>query len=170
MHDLRELYKLYSKMVYNLALSYVQNVEDAEEIVQDVFLKVHDRQDEFRGDSAVKTWIYRITVNTSLDYLKKQKAAKRSFLQRFSGKQAEEPAHFNHPGVQLEEEEAYRKLFGVINELPVQQKTALILLKIEGMSQAEAAEVMEISAKAVESLFQRAKANLSQKLQKTKEL
>ena len=170
MHELRELYKLYSKMVYNLALSYVQNVEDAEEIVQDVFLKVHDRQNEFRGDSAVKTWIYRITVNTSLDYLKKQKAAKRSFLQRLSGKSVEEPAHFNHPGIQLEEKEAYGKLFGAINELPMQQKTALILLKIEGMSQAEAAEVMELSPKAVESLFQRAKASLSQKLQRAKEL
>jgi RNA polymerase sigma-70 factor (ECF subfamily) len=64
----------------------------------------------------------------------------------------------------LEHKEALGKLFKVINELPNKQKTALILHKIEQKSQAEVAEIMNISLKAAESLIQRAKTNLSKKL------
>jgi RNA polymerase sigma factor (sigma-70 family) len=64
--------------VYNVALQYVQNKEDAEEITQDVFIKVYDKHLEFKGDSALKTWIYRITINTSLDYIKAKTRKKKS--------------------------------------------------------------------------------------------
>lgn len=63
-------------MVYNVALNYVQNIEDAEEITQDVFLKVHESLASFKKNSTIKTWIYRITINQSLDFLKKKKAKK----------------------------------------------------------------------------------------------
>lgn len=64
-------------MVYNVALNYVQNIEDAEEITQDVFLKVHESLASFKKNSTIKTWIYRITINQSLDFLKKKKKQKK---------------------------------------------------------------------------------------------
>lgn len=76
------MYSKYKKLGYNLALQYTQNVEDAEEITQDVFIKVYENLYSFRGASEVKTWIYRITVNRSLDYIKAKKRKKRSFLAR----------------------------------------------------------------------------------------
>lgn len=163
----------YQKMVYNLALQYTQNTEDAEEITQDVFVKISQKLDGFKNESSLKTWIYRIAINTSLDFLKHKNSQKRFFFGLFRDSDHEnrqhEPADFNHPGVVLEQKEEVTKIFGCINMLPNDQKTAVILLKIEGNSQQETAEIMNLSQKAVESLFQRAKKNLIQKLNQQKE-
>jgi RNA polymerase sigma-70 factor (ECF subfamily) len=156
-------------MVFNLALNYVQNVEDAEEITQDVFVSVYQSIHSFQENSSLSTWMYRITINKSLDFLKSKQRKKRfalltSLFFDNSNDLKHNPPEFNHPGVLLEHKEALGKLFKVINELPNKQKTALILHKIEQKSQAEVAEIMNISPKAAESLIQRAKTNLSKKL------
>ena len=159
-----EIYSEYHKMVFNIALHYVQNIEDAEEITQDVFVKVFDSLGAFKNKSTIKTWIYRISINQSLDFLKARNSKQRSFLSSiFSLSDSKifiEPVNFNHPGIELEHKEAYQKIFESINQLPDNQKTVIILLKIEGHTQTEAAEIMEIGVKALESLFQRAKNNL----------
>ncbi|MEM9326422.1 MAG: RNA polymerase sigma factor [Bacteroidota bacterium] len=165
------LYTSYSSKVYNTLLSYTRSEEDAEELLQDVFVTVYESAGKFRFDSSVSTWLYRITVNKALDFLRKTKTAKRSgvFISLFkkdSGEVAVDAADFDHPGVKLENVENARLLFRVIDELPDNQKTAFILTQIEGLPQAEAGEVMKISRKAVESLLQRAKSNLRKALEK----
>jgi RNA polymerase sigma factor (sigma-70 family) len=169
----KELFDTYHLLVFNLALQYVQNKEDAEEITQDVFLKIHTKIHAFQAQSDIKTWMYRIAINQSLDFIKAQKSKKRWSL--FSAvsiddahKKIEIP-HFDHPGVQMEQKEALATIFTAINQLPDNQKTALILLKIEQHTQAETAQIMDISSKAVESLFQRAKKNLEILLKQQKE-
>ena len=157
----RELYRAHADMVYNTALAYAQNQEDAEEITQDVFIKVHRYAAKFKGDSAVSTWIYRITVNTSLNLLKKRK--RRSiFVSEEIGKNAPD---FEHPGVQLEKKEQAQTLYLAIETLPDSQKTAFILSFVEELPRQEVADVMETSLKAVESLLMRAKKNLREKLE-----
>jgi len=159
-----EIYFEHYKMVFNLALQYVQNMEDAEEITQDVFVKVFDNLHTFKKQSSLKTWIYRMAINQSLDFIKAKKAQKRNFLSSlFSINDSNfkfQPSNFNHPGIELEQKEACQKIFEAINQLSDNQKTALILLKIEDKSQAETAEIMNLKVKALESLFQRAKNNL----------
>jgi RNA polymerase sigma-70 factor (ECF subfamily) len=151
-------------MVFNLALQYVQNMEDAEEITQDVFVKVFDNLNTFKKQSSLKTWIYRMAINQSLDFIKAKKAQKRNFLSSILSINDSnfkfQPSNFNHPGIELEQKEACQKIFEAINQLSDNQKTALILLKIENKSQAETAEIMNLKVKALESLFQRAKNNL----------
>lgn len=157
-----ELYHEHKNTVFNLALQYTQNVEDAEEITQDVFVKIYENQNSFRNQSAIKTWIYRIAINQSLDFLKAKKRKKRSWLSKvlkIDGT-AFETAHFNHPGAELEQKEALEHIFKCLNQLPDSQKTVIILLKIDSLSQQQVADIMKISTKAVESLFQRAKKNL----------
>jgi RNA polymerase sigma factor (sigma-70 family) len=151
-------------------LQYTQNAEDAEEVTQDVFVSVYEKHLSFREDSELKTWIYRITINKSLDFLKSKKRQKRFGL--FSALRIDDELpldipNFNHPGIELEKKESLKNLFRCINALPFNQRTAVFLLKIEHKSQAEAAEIMNISPKAVESLFQRAKANLKKLLKQT---
>ncbi len=161
--NFRDIYQLHKEDVFNLALQYTGNVEDAEEISQDVFVKVHEKLLYFREESSLKTWIYRITVNQSLDFLKAKQRQKRSFFQhvlRLDDGNSKEIPVFNHPGVELEQKEALAHIFKCMNRLPENQKTALILLKIEGLPQKEVAEILKITPKAVESLFQRAKTNL----------
>jgi RNA polymerase sigma-70 factor (ECF subfamily) len=164
-----DIYFAHHKMVFNIALQYVQRIEDAEEIVQDVFVKVHDNIESYKSESSIKTWIYRIAINQCLDFIKHNQSLKRRFhsslLSLEAAESNQEAIHFNHPGTDLEQKESYRILFEAINHLPDHQKTALILLKIEGMSQAEAAHIMNISVKALESLFQRSKHNLEIRLQ-----
>lgn len=160
--NLELLYEMYGKRVFNLALHYVLNVEDAEEITQDVFVTLFQKRDQFREEAHLATWIYRITVNKALDFCK-YKARKKRWWQRQSLDHATEPADFNHPGADLEDRESVQFIFRCIDNLNEQQRTALILHKIEGFSQQETAEIMKISTKAVESLVQRAKMNLKKR-------
>lgn len=160
----QETYDEHKKAVFNLSLQYVQNVEDAEEVTQDVFVKVYENISRFRNEASVRTWIYRITINQSLDYLKAKKRRKRAFLSGIirmddADKYTDIP-NFNHPGIELEQKETLELIFVCLNRLPENQRTVVILLKIERLSQQETADIMKISTKAVESLFQRAKKNL----------
>lgn len=157
------LYEKYAKQVYNLALQYVQNSNDAEEITQDVFLAAYQSLDKFRNEANHSTWLYRIAINKSLDFLKAKKRKKRFFW--FTGELSEnDSVEFDHPGVLIENKEETAFIFSCINELPPNQKTALILHKIEQLPLAEIAGIMELTPKAVESLVQRAKTNLSKKI------
>ena len=155
------LYDLYADKVYNTSLSYLKNQEDAEEATQDVFTQIFRNAGKFRADAAVNTWIYRITVNTSLNHSKRKKRF--SFLS--FGASETEPPDFDHPGVLMENKENARYLFRAIDTLPDSQKTAFILSFIEELPRQEVADVMEISLKAVESLLQRGKKNLRIKLE-----
>lgn len=163
-----ELYQAYKNTVYNLALQYVGNREDAEEITQDVFVKVHENLNRFRKDSDWRTWIYRISINHSLDFLKAKKRQKRSILSQIL--RLDDPdtrleiPHFNHPGIELEQKEAIEFILSCFNHLPDNQRTVIILLKIENLPQPEVAKIMKTSSKAVESVFHRAKKNLEKLL------
>ena len=166
-----EIYTTFSKQVYNLALQYVQNTEDAEEITQDVFVSIYNSLDNFQYQSKHATWIYRITINKSLDYIKAKKTKKRfayitSLFHKDEVTLKHDKINFNHPGVLLEDKEAMEKLFKCIDELPDNQRTVLILSKIEGKSQKEIAEIMQITTKAIEALMHRAKNNLLKNLNK----
>lgn len=158
----RELYELFNEKVFNTAIGYVQNSQEAEEITQDVFVKIYQNAHKFKGSSAVSTWIYRISINTSLNYLKKKKRF--SFLKL--GTVEKNLPDFEHPGILLEKKEDAKLLFAVIKTLADNQKTAFILSFIEGLRRQEVADIMDISLKALESLLQRAKKNLRTKLEK----
>lgn len=161
-----DIYNQYSKKVYNLALHYVQNTADAEEIAQDVYVAIHRSLAAFNGRSTLSTWIYRITINKSLDFIRAKKRRERlGFLSllfyKDNGELRHDRSHSEHPGLIMEQKEAVKRIFDLINQLPANQKTALILSKIEHKSQLEVAEIMSLSPKAVESLVQRAKNNLA---------
>lgn len=155
-------YESTSGLVYNTSLSYVHNTTDAEEVTQQVYIKVFKYIQNFKGDSALKTWLYRIAINTSLDFLKKKKRF--SFMH--SGIDNIQNADFDHPGVLMEKKEAAKELYKVIDTLPEKQRIAFTLIFIEGSPIKEVADIMETSYKAVESLLQRAKKNLREKLKK----
>lgn len=71
--SIKEIYDEHNGLVYNLCLNYLQNIEDAEEVTQDVFVTIFKKQEEFKSNSSLKTWIYRITINHCLDFLKEKK-------------------------------------------------------------------------------------------------
>jgi len=162
-----KLYHDYRTMVFNVALHYLQNTEDAEEITQDVFVKIHNGLEHFNQKSSYKTWIYRITINQCLDYIKQKNTQKRFFI--FGKKSQNEQEYLNtstfeHPGILLEKKEDAAILFEIINSLTENQKTAFLLSKLDGQTNTEIAEIMQLSISSVESLIFRAKASLQNKL------
>jgi RNA polymerase sigma factor (sigma-70 family) len=155
---------LYQEMVYNTAISIVQNADDADDITQEVFIQVFLSIHSFKGESKLSTWIYRITISKALDHEKKKSRKKRFgfVLSLFAGNDQEQlqPKEFNHPGVQLEKKESAAALFKALKQLPDKQRIAFTLHKMEGQSNQEIAEIMNTSLYAVESLMGRAKINL----------
>lgn len=168
--DFEAIYHQYKYLVFNLALHYVQNTSDAEDITQEVFIKINSRYYQFNPDNAsLKTWITRIAINQSLDFIKSKKSLKRfsviiSIFRPELKDQVSSISHFNHPGVDLEQKEKIAGIFKHINELPDNQKTAIILNKIEDRPVKEVALLMDTTVKAVDSLLSRAKSTLSKKL------
>ncbi len=163
------LVDLFSKKVYNTCIGMLQNREDAEDVTQDIFIAIHLNSKEFKEESSLSTWIYRITVNKCLEFIRKKSRKKRFgiFKSIFSsdGERAiENHSDFIHPGIQLENQERAKILFKAIDLLPEQQRTAYILHKMEQVSYNEIADIMQLSLSAVESLLFRGKQNLKKHL------
>lgn len=160
----------YKDRVYNTAIGIVQNAEDAEDVTQEVFIQVYRSIHNFKGESKLSTWLYRIATTRALDLLRSRKSKKRfGLLQRLFGDENEpvfELPDFNHPGVALDRKENAARLFKAINQLPENQKVAFTLHKIEDLSYQEISEIMKTSLPAVESLMHRAKQNLKKILEK----
>ena len=163
----------YQDRVYNTVISILQNAEDAEDVTQEVFIKVFRSIHNFKGESKLSTWLYRIATTGALDMLRSRKSKKRSgLMQRLFG-DGNEPVYevpdFEHPGITLDRKENAAKLFKAIAQLPENQKVAFTLHKLEDLSYQEVSEVMSTSVPAVESLMHRAKQNLRKILEKQME-
>lgn len=166
----QRLVELHQTRVINTCYGFVHNKEDAEDIAQEVFLEVYKSLDSFRKDARLSTWIYRICVTKSLDFLRKQKRKKRfGRFKHFFGKaedhieQIPSPAAEN-PQKQLEKQERAELLRQAVESLAENQRIAVTLNKYEGFSYQEVAEIMGTSVSSVESLLHRAKKNLHKKL------
>ncbi len=154
-------------LVYNIALGIVQNEADAEDITQEVFIKVFDNISNFREEAALTTWMYRITVNCALDFEKQQKRQKRGGLLKrvFGDTEMLNTADFHHPGIALDKKEEAAVLFKAIKKLPDKQRAAFVLHKVDLLTNNEVANILNISLQAAESLQVRAKNNLKTYLQ-----
>jgi RNA polymerase sigma factor (sigma-70 family) len=164
-----ELISEFGNRVYNTVLGILQQSEDAEDVSQEVFIEVFQSIHQFKGESKLSTWIYRISVSKSFEFVRRRKRKKRfAVIQSLFGMESvlpsKEHAHFYHPGVQLENKERSAILFIAIDALPENQKTAFVLHKLEQLSYAEIAEVMKVTLGSVESLMFRAKQNLQKSL------
>lgn len=155
-------------MVYNLCLNYTQNKETAEDVMQDTFVKIHEKLKDFENKSSIKTWVYRITINQNLDFIKAQGRKKRKgkLLSLFKEDGSSfEPKEFNHPGIVLESKEEVLLIMKRINALAPNQKTALLLKIQDELSVKEIAEIMQMSEKGVGSLLSRAREKLKKSIQ-----
>lgn len=167
--EFKNLYDQHSRMVFNLCLKYLQNIEDAEDVTQEVFITIFKSIAQFKGESKLSTWIYKIAVTKSLEFIRMKKRKKRFaffelILNNEKGEINVSNVHFYHPGIQLENKERSAILFKAIDKLPENQKTAYILCKLEELSYAEISEIMKVSISSVESLLFRAKQNLQKLL------
>lgn len=161
----------YQQKVFATCISFVPNKQDAEDIAQEVFVEVFNSINKFKGDSKLSTWIYRITANKCLEFIRKRNTKKRfAFLQSIMGNEipVDKTNYFtemNHPGIILENKEKSETLFFAINQLPDAQKVVFTLHKVDGKSYQEISDIIDKSISSVESLMFRAKKNLQKLLE-----
>ncbi|MGD9902435.1 MAG: RNA polymerase sigma factor [Vicinamibacterales bacterium] len=167
-----DLARTYGARMFQLALRYTRNAEDAEEVVQDVLMKVRDKIGAFRGDAALSSWIYRITFNTAMSRLRATRAtrlhevaeepvighdevAARSF----------DPADWSHLGDELVlRGELRRALEAAVADLPAIYRAPVILRDLRGMSTEEASRHLKVKDQTLKSRLHRGRLILRERL------
>jgi len=166
----RSLVDTYQQRVIRTCKGFVQSDDDAEDIAQEVFIEIWKSFNKFRGDAELSTWIYRISVNKSLNFIRS--AYKRKMLSFFQFPDSTISSFTDDLAVSTdyspdddlgrsEQAEAVKK---AIDSLPSKQRTAFILSKYDDLSYKEIADVMNSTIPSVESLIFRARQNLQKRL------
>lgn len=165
---LLEIVTRYSEKVHNLAMRISRNQEDAEEILQDVFMTVFRKVDKFEGKSAFSSWLYRITVNTAFMKLRKRKQTAAISLEDITPNVKEswvsERREENDANFMASRHELREQLEAAINKLPEEYRVIFILRDVDGLSNQEVGEVLGITVPAVKSRLHRSRLLLRKKL------
>lgn len=158
MDAFREIYRKTSVFVYNVALRITNNTEDADEITQDVFMKAYKNLRKFNFLSSFKTWIYRITVNTAINY---KKAAEKHVKQRvdydtvFNTVSVEGTARDN-----INKQDKKAQISALLSALSPDQRACIALREIEGMNYREIANTLKVNINTVRTRLKRAREKL----------
>ena len=168
-----EIVGRYSDRVFGFALRITKNERDAEEVFQEVFLTLSRKLDTFRGESKFSSWLYRITANASYMYLRSQKKHENNIsIENYSPYDEKGTLMgrimykdwSSRPDIIISNKEAVAIIEIAINELPESYRTVFHLRDIEGFSNEEVADIMEISIPAAKSRIHRARLFLRDKL------
>ena len=159
----------YSGKVFRLAMHITQNQEDAEDVLQDAFLKAYTHLDTFAGNSKFYTWIVRIAVNESLMKLRKRKSSKLVSLDEpvdtGEDEVVREVAVWEQtPETKFSQTELRKILDDAVDELDPIYRTVFLLRDVEELSTEETAEALELTVPAVKSRLLRARLQLREKL------
>ena len=157
-----EIFNAHKERIHSLCFRYLQQEQEAEDAVQEIFVKVFYKLDSFKAESQIGTWIYRIAINHCLDVLKSRK--RKQQLLRFVSFLPFMAENLAQSESKMEDKEAYQLLSEQLQSLPPNQLTAIVLNKLEGFSIEQVAQIMNLSYKAVESLLQRGKQNLQKQI------
>lgn len=164
------LVETYSPPLYRLALKMLGNVQDAEDVLQNTFLKAFQHLDEFEERSSLSTWLYRIAVNEALMLLRRQKpeTSVSDLLGEDEEDEIEMPRQFVDwcclPEEELLSAEGRRYLEQAIQRLPPKLRTVFLLRDIEGLSIQETSQALNLSEAAVKTRLLRARLNLREQL------
>jgi RNA polymerase sigma-70 factor (ECF subfamily) len=161
----KEIITLYRNKVIRNCYRFLNNFHDAEDVAQEVFIEVYYSISKFRENSLFSTWIFKISVNKSIDFIRKKNRKKRfaNLVSIFDLSVQDKTVHNSPTPHQVyESSERYEAVLKAIEKLPENLRTALILRRLEELSVKEIAEIMDTTVPAVESLVNRAKKKLQE--------
>jgi RNA polymerase sigma-70 factor, ECF subfamily len=167
-----ELASTYGPRIQQLAFRYVKNWEDAEEVTQDVLMKVFRKIDAFRGDAALSSWIYRITFNTAMSRLRTGRAARMTEMHQVEttggegpDRQVQEPPDWSSlADDQVLRGEMRTRLVDALQHLPTVYRVPVILRDIQGLSTEEASAVLRVKPQTLKSRLHRGRLILREHL------
>jgi len=152
------IFKAYAAFIYNVALGVLRDRQDAEEVVQEVFVAVHRSLKHFRFQSSLKTWIYRITVNMAINSAKKRAQTRNRTIEYDD---ALDSRGSECPLSAEEQKEHFSVMVDqALNSLTPEQRMCIVLREVEGLSYEEMAETLKINVNAVRSRLKRARERL----------
>lgn len=171
MDAFEEIISRYEAKVYNLALRFTRNQEDAEEVLQDVFSTIYQKIQGFKGQSAFSSWLYRIIVNAAFMKLRKRKQQHTIALEDLSptarqhcmDRESAIKDRSDHMAINSELRE---KLEAAINRLPGQYRAVFVLRDVDGLSNQEVSKILDLSIPAVKSRLHRSRLMLRKRLQR----
>jgi len=154
-----EIYRRTSGFVYNVAWRVTGNKEDAEEVGQNVFVTVYRKLSGFRFESSLKTWLYRITVNRALNYVKKT-SRERSVTVSYDDALAHPDAGLGAAATPARKPADPQRIEQILEHLNPDQRACIVLRSIEGLSYQEIAQALNINVNTVRSRIKRARETL----------
>jgi RNA polymerase sigma-70 factor (ECF subfamily) len=160
----------YQDRIYSVVLSYVSNPEDAVDVAQDAFIKSYSKLRSFDSASAFYTWLYRIAINTAIDFLRKRKSRfaesldDEKFTEAGFEPESKDPS-LDPESVATRKEQAHI-LRAAISKLSDKLRTVVVLHDVEGLSQEEVAAILRVPVGTVKSRVSRARVELRYTLRK----
>ncbi len=161
---MEQVFRDYAPRIYNLALRMLGNEADAEDVTQDVLLQLIRKLDTFRGESAFPTWLHRITVNAALAYRRKRASREQHHVHDPLDTFLEEGSHaapvrnwWIQPDQVALDHETHRLIEKAIAGLPELYRDVYVLADVEGLGNAEIADMLGLSVAAVKSRLHRAR-------------
>lgn len=173
----QELAERYSSRIYQLALRHMKNREDAEEVTQDVLMKVYRKVGAFRGDAALSSWIYRITFNTAMSRLRNTRLARQAEQEKERALAAasagedrprtprQTPDWSRMPDEELLRTQLREAVAQAIRELPEIYRAPVLLRDIQGLTTEEASTRLKLKDQTLKSRLHRGRLMLRERLQ-----
>jgi len=164
-----DLSESYGAKIYQLAFRYLRNREDAEEVAQDVLLKVYQKIDAFRGDAALSSWIYRITFNAAMSRLRQFKQNLPNALDKNDEETGQPLKREAVDWAPLADEdmlrlEMRRTLVRALKDMPLLYRAPVILRDVQGLSTEEASAVLHVKEQTLKSRLHRGRLMLREQL------
>lgn len=166
-----EIVARYESKVFNLAMRFTRNEEDAEEVLQDVFSTVYRKIESFQGKSAFSSWLYRVIVNAAFMKLRKRKQHQTVSIEDLTPAVKQLCVEEEQPGCARSDSftlnrELRDTLEAAINKLPDQYRKVFVLRDVDGLSNQEVGEILQLSIPAVKSRLHRSRLMLRKRLQR----
>ena len=155
----------YKRMVYRLAVQITKSHEDANDVMQETFLKVYESISTFRKESTFETWLYRIVVNQALNLVKRRERRRESSLSTADETDIRLDLRRNvnsvdNPHLDVEKKELQKWVTRAVDSLPVKHRTVVLLHEFEGLTHPQIASILDCSEGTVRSRLHYARSKL----------
>ncbi|MGM8216067.1 sigma-70 family RNA polymerase sigma factor [Bacillaceae bacterium W0354] len=162
MEVLEECMSEYGTEIKRVIFSYVRNHSDTDDITQDVFFTVYKKLNDFKGESSLKTWIYRIAINKSKDYLRSLNVRENKLINKLKNNTN---TINNNPEALSIQTETSNELLTEVYQLPLKYREVIILYYFEDLDTQEISDALDVNINTVKARLRRARERLKERLE-----